>query len=87
MGASSTPSRSCWPSSTTVSASIIAAQIDAGAPAAAAWDRDVDFRDALRVSERLRATLSDVELDALFEPRLGHLEGVFARLEKLEVNG
>jgi adenylosuccinate lyase len=49
--------------------------------AAEAWDRGADFRDGIRA----RTELTDVELAAVFEPRLGHLEGVFARLEKLEV--
>ena len=50
--------------------------------AAEAWDRGADFRDEVRA----RTDLSDQEVDAAFEPRLGHLEGVFARLEKLEVD-
>ncbi|MGH2546116.1 MAG: adenylosuccinate lyase [Actinomycetota bacterium] len=49
--------------------------------AAEAWDRRADFRDGIRA----RTELTDAELAAAFEPRLGHLEGVFARLEKLEV--
>ncbi|MGH2653693.1 MAG: adenylosuccinate lyase [Actinomycetota bacterium] len=49
--------------------------------AAEAWDRGADFSDGIRA----RTELTDVELAAAFEPRLGHLEGVFARLEKLEV--
>jgi adenylosuccinate lyase len=53
--------------------------------AAAAWDRGADFREALGSEPRIRETLSDPELDALFEPRLDHLDGVFARLQKLEV--
>ena len=53
--------------------------------AAAAWDRDASFREELRGSERLRAVIGDPELDKLLEPRLDHLDGVFARLEKLEV--
>jgi adenylosuccinate lyase len=50
--------------------------------AAAAWDRDADFREEIRS----RTDLSDDELDDLFRPRLEHLDGVFARLEKLEVD-
>ncbi|HYZ10280.1 MAG TPA: adenylosuccinate lyase [Actinomycetota bacterium] len=50
--------------------------------AAEAWDRGADFRDEVRA----RTDLSDRDVDAAFEPRLGHLEGVFARLEKLEVD-
>ena len=50
--------------------------------AAEAWDRDADFRQGIRA----RTDLTEVELAAAFEPRLDHLEGVFARLEKLEVS-
>ena len=50
--------------------------------AAAAWDHDADFREEIRS----RTDLSDDELDDLFRPRLEHLDGVFARLEKLEVD-
>ncbi len=54
------------------------------AAGAAAWDQDADFR------ERLLSTpgfpLSEEELAPLFEPRLEHLDAVFARLEKLEVS-
>jgi adenylosuccinate lyase len=53
--------------------------------AAAAWDQGADFREALRSEPRVGETLSQPELDALFEPRLDHLDGVFARLQKLEV--
>jgi adenylosuccinate lyase len=49
--------------------------------AAEAWDRGADFRQEVRA----RADLGDEELAGAFEPRLDHLEGVFARLEKLEV--
>ncbi len=49
--------------------------------AAEAWDRGADFRQGIRS----RTDLSDQELEAAFEPRLEHLDGVFARLEKLEV--
>jgi adenylosuccinate lyase len=49
--------------------------------AAAAWDRGADFRQEIRAE----AELTDRELDDLLRPRLDHLEGVFARLEKLEV--
>jgi adenylosuccinate lyase len=49
--------------------------------AAATWDGDADFREEVRA----RTDLSADELDGLFRPRLEHLEGVFARLEKLEV--
>jgi adenylosuccinate lyase len=53
--------------------------------AAAAWDQGADFREALRSEPRVRETLPQPELDPLFEPRLDHLDGVFARLQKLEV--
>jgi adenylosuccinate lyase len=53
--------------------------------AAAAWDRDASFRDELGKNDRFRNAVSGEELDALFEPRLDHLDDVFARLEKLEV--
>ncbi|HZA61147.1 MAG TPA: adenylosuccinate lyase [Actinomycetota bacterium] len=51
--------------------------------AAAAWDRGADFRAELRGDPRM--PLSEAELDALFEPRLEHLDAVFARVEKLDV--
>jgi adenylosuccinate lyase len=54
--------------------------------AAAAWDLGADFRDELRKSEKVRGLIDERELDALFRPRLDHLDGVFARLEKLEVS-
>jgi adenylosuccinate lyase len=50
--------------------------------AAEAWDRAADFRQGIRA----RTDLTEVELAAAFEPRLDHLEDVFARLEKLEVS-
>jgi adenylosuccinate lyase len=53
--------------------------------AAAAWDRDADFRAELAANDRVREVLSEGDLDDLFRPRLDHLDGVFARLEKLEV--
>jgi adenylosuccinate lyase len=53
------------------------------AAAAEAWDRGADFRAEVRS----RTRLGDDDLDRLFRPRLEHLEGVFARLEKLEVEG
>jgi adenylosuccinate lyase len=49
--------------------------------AAATWDRGADFRDEIRATMPLPAD----QLDDLFRPRLDHLDGVFARLEKLEV--
>ena len=51
--------------------------------AAEAWDRGASFRDEVRA----HTDLTDSELAAAFEPRLEHLDGVFARLEKLEVAG
>lgn len=52
--------------------------------AAAAWDEGADFRERLLADERF--PLSEQELAPLFEPRLDHLDAVFARLEKLEVS-
>jgi adenylosuccinate lyase len=49
--------------------------------AAEAMDRAESFRDLIRA----RTDLTDGEFDELFRPRLDHLEGVFARLTKLEV--
>jgi adenylosuccinate lyase len=53
--------------------------------AAEAWDRGADFREELMSREPVRALLTKGELDELFRPRLEHLDAVFARLEKLEV--
>jgi adenylosuccinate lyase len=53
--------------------------------AAAAWDEDKDFREELLSRDKVRGHLSPGELDALFAPRLDHLDAVFARLEKMEV--
>jgi adenylosuccinate lyase len=50
--------------------------------AAATWDRGASFREEIRN----RTGLSEKEIDDLFRPRLDHLDGVFARLEKLEVD-
>ncbi|MGH2675849.1 MAG: adenylosuccinate lyase [Actinomycetota bacterium] len=50
--------------------------------AAASWDRDADFREEVRA----RTDLSDDRVAGLFEPRLERLDGVFARLEKLELS-
>jgi adenylosuccinate lyase len=55
--------------------------------AAAAWDRNADFRAELAANERVRELLSERELAEMFRPRLDHLDGVFARLEKVEVQG
>jgi adenylosuccinate lyase len=54
--------------------------------AAAAWDRGADFREQVQTADDVRGLLGETELDALFRPRLEHLDGVFARLEKLEVS-
>jgi adenylosuccinate lyase len=51
--------------------------------AAAAWDEGADFRQRLLADERF--PLSEGELAPLFEPKLDHLDAVFARLDKLEV--
>jgi adenylosuccinate lyase len=53
--------------------------------AAAAWDQNKDFREELLSREKVRAHLSADDLEALFTPRLEHLDAVFARLEKVEV--
>jgi adenylosuccinate lyase len=50
--------------------------------AAATWDGGASFREEIRN----RTGLSEKEIDDLFRPRLDHLDGVFARLEKLEVD-
>jgi adenylosuccinate lyase len=49
--------------------------------AAATWDGDADFREEVRA----RTDLPAEELDGLLRPRLEHLDGIFATLEKLEV--
>ncbi|MGH2662003.1 MAG: adenylosuccinate lyase [Actinomycetota bacterium] len=53
--------------------------------AAAAWDEGKEFRRELVSRDKVRALLSDQDIDDLFRPRLEHLDAVFARLEKLEV--
>jgi adenylosuccinate lyase len=53
--------------------------------AAAAWDRGKDFREELWAKAGIREALTEEGLTALFEPRLEHLDAVFARLDKLEV--
>jgi adenylosuccinate lyase len=50
--------------------------------AAATWDQGASFRDEI-VN---RTGLSEDDVDDLFRPRLDHLDGVFAGLEKLEVD-
>jgi adenylosuccinate lyase len=56
--------------------------------AARAWDEGLSFRDLLRSELRGRVELDEAELEALFDPEasLRHLDGVFARLAKLEVS-
>jgi adenylosuccinate lyase len=56
------------------------------AAAAAAWDEGRDFREELSAKKGVGQALAEQELDVLFEPRLEHLDAVFARLEKLEVS-
>jgi adenylosuccinate lyase len=79
------------------SQSVLLALIDKGMPrdrayrlvqaaAATAWDEGKDFREELSANKAVRDVVSDSELDALFQPRLEHLDAVFARLEKLEVS-
>jgi adenylosuccinate lyase len=55
--------------------------------AARAWDAGEAFREVLWSEVEARSLLSRDEFDALFDPRpfLRHLDGVYARLEKLEV--
>jgi adenylosuccinate lyase len=49
---------------------------------AATWDQGASFREEIRS----RTRFSEDAIDDLFRPRLDHLDGVFARLEKLEVD-
>jgi adenylosuccinate lyase len=76
---------------------VLLALIDGGLPrdeayaivqsaAAAAWDREADFRVELLSDQRVRGVLFEEDLAAIFEPRLEHLDAVFARLEKLELS-
>jgi adenylosuccinate lyase len=53
--------------------------------AARAWDAGEAFRDVLWADIEPRELLSREEFDVLFDPKpfLRHLDGVFARLEKL----
>jgi adenylosuccinate lyase len=53
--------------------------------AAAAWDEGKDFREELLSREPVRELLSEEDMAELFQPKLEHLDAVFARLEKLEV--
>jgi adenylosuccinate lyase len=56
--------------------------------AAASWDEGGEFRATLAADPRLRERMSDEEFQALFDPSpmLRHLDGVFDRLEKLQVD-
>src|SRR5207249_4442007 len=56
--------------------------------AAAAWDEGGDFRELLWRAVEPRSVLSRSEFDALFDPApyVQHLDGVFARLEKIDVS-
>ena len=54
------------------------------AAAARSWDEGADFR--AEIEDRVKGTLTDEVLSAAFEPRLGHLEAVFKRVEALEVD-
>ena len=51
--------------------------------AARAWDEGGSFREAIAADDR--NPLDEAQLAPLFEPRLEHLDAVFTRLEKLEV--
>jgi adenylosuccinate lyase len=55
--------------------------------AAAAWDHGKNFREELAADPAVGGVLNADELEALFDPSvyLSNLEGVFHRLEKLEV--
>jgi adenylosuccinate lyase len=51
--------------------------------AARAWDEGGSFREEVASAEGM--PLTDEQLAPLFEPKLDHLDAVFTRLEKLEV--
>jgi len=55
--------------------------------AAKAWDEGVSFRETIEADPAVRERLSDAALAAAFEPKLEHLDAVFERLERLEVEG
>ncbi|MGZ8623229.1 MAG: adenylosuccinate lyase, partial [Actinomycetota bacterium] len=57
--------------------------------AAAAWDEDASFREAIEADPEVRARLDDAALAELFDPRrfLRNLGGVFEKLEKLPAEG
>jgi adenylosuccinate lyase len=82
------------------SQSVLLALVDAGSSrddayrivqkaAAAAWDQDTDFRGALGSNPEVQRLLTPEDLNALFDPArfLQNLGGVFAKLEKLPVEG
>jgi adenylosuccinate lyase len=82
------------------SQSVLLALVDAGLSrddayrivqkaAADAWDREADFRAALGSNPEVQRLLSPEELNSLFDPArfLRNLGGVFAKLEKLPVEG
>ena len=82
------------------SQSVLLALVDAGMPrddayrivqraAAAAWDEDANFREAIEADAEVRARLDDAALAELFDPRrfLRILGGVFENLEKLPAEG
>jgi adenylosuccinate lyase len=82
------------------SQSVLLALVDAGLSrddayrivqkaAAEAWDRGSDFRAALGSNPEVQRLLSPEELNSLFDPArfLRNLGGVFAKLEKLPVEG
>jgi adenylosuccinate lyase len=81
------------------SQAVLLALVDAGLPreeayravqraAAEAWDEGHDFREAVLAAPAVAGALDRASLDALFDPRrsLGHLDVVFDRLAKLEVD-
>ena len=57
--------------------------------AAAAWDDGHSFRDAIAADPDVQAALDQAALDRLFDPQrfLRNMGGVFAKLEKLPVEG
>ena len=82
------------------SQSVLLALVGAGMPrddayrivqraAAAAWDEDASFREAIEADPEVKARLDDAALAELFDPRrfLRNLGGVFEKLEKLPVEG
>jgi adenylosuccinate lyase len=59
------------------------------AAAAKAWDEGASFRTRIAEDPQVRGAVDGDTLAGLFDPMryLGNLDGVFDRLEKLEVNG